>query len=112
MLTQLSSVGIKMYFAKPLAKIAKHEMTECFNQILKMVPPTTSSATVSFHMPETVRWNLRVQCLNPRNSHRTYEDFWLRRLRIQSVGIKGIADRIQAGMSASVCRGDIDTDRI
>ncbi|CAL1135268.1 unnamed protein product [Cladocopium goreaui] len=29
------------------------------------------------------------------NSHRTYEDFWLRRLRIQSVGIKGIADRIQ-----------------
>ncbi|CAK9082540.1 Insulin-degrading enzyme [Durusdinium trenchii] len=29
------------------------------------------------------------------NSHRTFEDFWLRRLRIQSSNIKGIADRIQ-----------------
>jgi len=29
------------------------------------------------------------------NSHRTYEDFWLRRLRIQSSNIKGVADRIQ-----------------
>ena len=51
-------------------------------------------------------WQLEsdIRLGKPRNSHRTYEDFWLRRLRIQSSNIKGVADRIQASLAFSLQR--------
>eukprot|EP00435_Cladocopium_sp_Y103_P057148 s193_g19.t1 len=79
---------------------AASKWPECQEQVRKEMPDVDEETQRNI---AAVRMLVSLTCVKTgeealwmlTNSHRTYEDFWLRRLRIQSVGIEGIADRIQ-----------------